>query len=198
MRRPTASRAFTLIELMLAIAIAIFVLVTALPSMRGLSAEKRLRETFDRFDELARKAQLNAVSQQRSWTLIWQEGLISLQPDDPTPEERLAGGEGLREDFPFGEDLDPLGFDLHRRSDHLTCDLRTRGKRPEQQVSRAGNGLGALAAAGGQRYPRRVGLLSIALLYRALAISQLTDLSPFPNGARPLIDCVEFEPRWLG
>jgi len=104
MRRPTASRAFTLIELMLAIAIAIFVLVTALPSMRGLSAERRLRETFDRFDELARKAQLNAVSQQRSWTLIWQEGLISLQPDDPTPEERLAGGEGLREEFPFGED----------------------------------------------------------------------------------------------
>lgn len=104
MRSPSASRAFTLIELMLAIAIAIVVLGLAIPSMRGLSAEKRLHETFERFDELTRKAQLNAVSQQRSWTLIWQRGQISLQPDDPTPEERLAGGAGVREDFTFGED----------------------------------------------------------------------------------------------
>jgi type II secretory pathway pseudopilin PulG len=104
MRSPSASRAFTLVELMLAIAIAIVVLGLAVPSMRGLSAEKRLRETFERFDDFTRKAQLNAVSQQRSWTLIWLEGMISLQPDAPTPEERLAGGEGVREDFVFGED----------------------------------------------------------------------------------------------
>jgi type II secretory pathway pseudopilin PulG len=104
MKSPSANRAFTLIELMLAIAIAIAVISLAIPSMRGLSAEKRLRETFERFDEFTRKAQLNAVSQQRSWTLIWLKGMISLQPDAPTPEERLAGGEGTREDFTFGED----------------------------------------------------------------------------------------------
>jgi len=104
MRKPSANRAFTLIELMLAIAIAIAVVLLAVPSMRGMSAENRLRETFERFDEFTRKAQLNAVKQQRSWTLIWQQGSISLQPDDPTSEERENGGEGLREDFAFGED----------------------------------------------------------------------------------------------
>jgi type II secretory pathway pseudopilin PulG len=98
-------RAFTLIELMLAVAIAIVVVLgVAVPSMRGFSRERRLRETFEKFDALARRAQLRAVKEQRSWTLIWQPAMISLQPDEPTPEERQTGGEGLREDFPFLED----------------------------------------------------------------------------------------------
>jgi type II secretory pathway pseudopilin PulG len=98
------NRAFTLIELMLAIAIAIVIFAVAMPSMRGLSAERRLQETFERFDEFTRGAQLKAISQQRSWTLVWKSGAINRQPDDPTPEERRAGGEGLGEDFAFGED----------------------------------------------------------------------------------------------
>lgn len=98
-------RAFTLIELMLAIAIAVAVVLgVAVPSMRGYGRERRLQETFERFDALARKAQLRAVTEQRSWTLIWQTNLISLQPDEPTPEERQTGGEGVREDFTFTED----------------------------------------------------------------------------------------------
>lgn len=81
---------FTLIELMLAICIAVIIMVLALPSLRGLNAERRLLETFERFDDLARKAQINAVSQQRAWTLVWEAGVITLQPDEPTPEERLS------------------------------------------------------------------------------------------------------------
>jgi hypothetical protein len=71
--------------------------------VRGLAAERRLQETFEKFDELARQAQLKAVSEQRSWTLIWQPRLITLQPDEPTPEERQSGGAGVRVDFPFTE-----------------------------------------------------------------------------------------------
>ena len=41
--------AFTLLELMLAIAITIVVMLVAIPSVRGLVAERRLRDTFEKF-----------------------------------------------------------------------------------------------------------------------------------------------------
>ncbi len=103
MQNPSSQRAFTLIELMLAIAIAIAVTALAVPNMRGAAAERRLNETFERFDALARKAQLYAVREQRSWTLIFDPGQISVQPDEPTPEEREAGGSPLQEVLTAGE-----------------------------------------------------------------------------------------------
>ena len=103
MRHPFPQRAFTLIELMLAIMIAVIIMALAIPSMRGMSGEKRLRDTFERFDELTRKAQLKAVSQQRSWTLVWGPRLITLKSGEATPEELQAGGAGLQEDFTYDE-----------------------------------------------------------------------------------------------
>jgi prepilin-type N-terminal cleavage/methylation domain-containing protein len=84
---------FTLIELMLAIMIAIIIVFLALPSLRGLNKEKKLHETFERFDDLAKKAQANAVTQQRAWTLVWGQNAISLEPDEPSPEERMANSD---------------------------------------------------------------------------------------------------------
>lgn len=99
-----ARAGFTLIELMLAVSIAIIVMMIALPSMSGMSAEKRVRASFEKFDALARKAQLRAVAEQRSWVLVWQENGILLQPNEPTPEERLNGGSASSEEITFGED----------------------------------------------------------------------------------------------
>ncbi len=87
----SSRRAFTLIEMMLAIAIAIAVTVLAIPNLRGMSREKRLHETFEKFDALARTAQANAVHDQRSWSISWQPDRILVQPDEPTPEERENG-----------------------------------------------------------------------------------------------------------
>ena len=103
MLQQPSSRAFTLIEMMLAIAIAVAVMVLAIPNMRGAAAEQRLHETFEKFDAFARKAQLNAVREQRSWSLVWQPGQIALQPDEPTPEEQQAGGDAARENFAVAE-----------------------------------------------------------------------------------------------
>lgn len=102
MRKPSASRAFTLIELMVAITIAVVIVIgLGIRSVRGVMAERRLMETFDRFDALARKAQANAVTEQRSWTLVWQQNHVSLQPDEPTPEELQTGGAGIVENLVF-------------------------------------------------------------------------------------------------
>ncbi len=89
---------FTLIEMMLALAIAVIITFLAMPSLRGLSAEKRLTESFDRFDALARKAQKYAVLQQRSWTILWeQQGKqlgITLRPDELATPTPLPDGSG--------------------------------------------------------------------------------------------------------
>ena len=103
MQNPSSRRAFTLIELMLAIAIAITVTVLAVPNMRGMARERRLHETFENFDAFARKAQLYAVRDQRSWSLVWQPGQIVLQPDEPTPEEQQNGVIALMENFAVPE-----------------------------------------------------------------------------------------------
>jgi len=103
MQTPTSSRAFTLIELMLAIAIAIAITVISIPNVRGFAAEKRLHGTFEKFDGLARKAQLNAVSQQRSWSMSWEENRIVLRPDNTTPEESEGDGAAQVEELPILE-----------------------------------------------------------------------------------------------
>jgi len=85
--------AFTLLELMLAIAIGVVVLGMAVPSLNGLLVERRLRGSFDLFNEFAQQGQQNAVSQQRSWVMIWLPEEVVLQPDNPTSEELMAGRE---------------------------------------------------------------------------------------------------------
>jgi prepilin-type N-terminal cleavage/methylation domain-containing protein len=73
---------FTLMELMLAIAIALIVMMMVLPSLRGQTAQQRLQETFNHFDDLVRKAQAHAVAEQKAYTLSWQPGAILLLQDD--------------------------------------------------------------------------------------------------------------------
>jgi prepilin-type N-terminal cleavage/methylation domain-containing protein len=112
MQNLSSRRGFTLLEMMLAIAIAVAVMVLAIPNMRGTARERRLRETFERFDGLARKAQLNAVRQQRPWSISWEQNRIVLKPDDPKPEE-VESGEAQEESLPITNEE---GFTLERHA----------------------------------------------------------------------------------
>jgi prepilin-type N-terminal cleavage/methylation domain-containing protein len=102
MIRPRAG--FTLLELMIAISIAALIIMVAVPSVEGIVAERKLTESFEKFDALTRKAMLNSVQQQRTWVIVWGKNSVSVQPDAPLPEERANDGEGVREDLVFGED----------------------------------------------------------------------------------------------
>ena len=104
MPRIHKTSAFTLLELMLAVLIALIVMGIAIPSMRGLNAEKRLRESYEKVEALAYKAQTNAITQQRTWVLVWEKGQILLQPDAPTAEEKQAGTAEGEETMAIGED----------------------------------------------------------------------------------------------
>jgi len=118
MRNPSSRRAFTLIEMMLAIAIAIAVTVLAVPNMRGVARERRLHETFEKFDAFARKAQLNAMREQRTWSLVWLQGQIALQPGSSTPEDQQNGGDSQQESFPVSQNEE---FTLDRHASLLSA-----------------------------------------------------------------------------
>ncbi len=90
--------AFTLLELMLAVSIILVVMLVAVPSVRGMMAERRLHDTFDKFDSLARKAQLYAVKEQRTWALRIDESGVAISPDEPMHEEHADNEENAAPD----------------------------------------------------------------------------------------------------
>lgn len=91
---------FTLFEICLAIMIGLLIVSLSVPSIQGVLAEQRLKESFEKFDALVRKAQQRAVSERRTFVIVWEEMGVSVRPLEPkedeggTEVERLSLGEG--------------------------------------------------------------------------------------------------------
>lgn len=90
---------FTLLELCVAIVIALTVLGIAVPSVRSVMAEQRLKATFEEFDDFVRKAQLRSVAERTAVRLVWGKEGIELVPERAARE----GEEPKIEQFPFSE-----------------------------------------------------------------------------------------------
>jgi type II secretory pathway pseudopilin PulG len=90
---------FTLLEICLVIMIMLLLVGLAVPSVRGLFAEQRLKQSFERFDDFVRRTQMRAVTERRAMVMIWDGEGITVQPDDPTAEDSAAEGDY----FPFSE-----------------------------------------------------------------------------------------------
>src|SRR4030088_298778 len=67
------ARGFSLIEIVIAIAIMMIILLLAVPSLTGVLADKRLRHKLDNFGNLVREAQARSVAEHRTY-LIVQDG----------------------------------------------------------------------------------------------------------------------------
>ena len=80
-------RAFTLIEIVMAVFILMLLLLLAVPSMSGVFADKRLRRSLDGLNDLVRQAREHSLIEHRAYLMTWAEGGISLQP------EAFANGE---------------------------------------------------------------------------------------------------------
>lgn len=99
----------------MAVAIGLLIMSLAVPSVRGVLQEQALKESFDKFDELARKAQARAVSEQRPYVLIWEKEGIVLEPYAPTEEDMnkqparlsFAGGETIEIERPAALEKKP-------------------------------------------------------------------------------------------
>ena len=85
-------RGFTLIEMCVAICIALLLMAVALPSVTGQMGRQRLQQAFDRLDSLVTQAQRRSVQDGKAYLLVWdEEGAIRLYPADWTAKERRAG-----------------------------------------------------------------------------------------------------------
>jgi type II secretory pathway pseudopilin PulG len=88
--RPRASSAFTLIEIVIAISIMMLVLLLAVPSLNGVLADKRLRRSFDGFNDLVRQAQERSVAEHRAYLIVWRDKGVALRPEIFAKKEKPA------------------------------------------------------------------------------------------------------------
>lgn len=72
--------AFTLVEVMLAITIAVLVMSLFVPAITSIFADDPLEKTFRDFDQFVRDAQNQARNEQRDFLMVWEKGGVSLEP----------------------------------------------------------------------------------------------------------------------
>lgn len=82
--------AFTLIEITLAIAIALIVFAVAIPAISGVMGDDPLEQTFRDFDRFVRDAQSRALAERRDFVLLWQQDGVTCEPRVPSAEDGEA------------------------------------------------------------------------------------------------------------
>jgi type II secretory pathway pseudopilin PulG len=101
-------RAFTLIEIALAIFILMLLLMLAVPSLTGVVASKRLKQSFDGFNNLVQQAHERSVTERRPYLIAWAKNSVLLRPETfaedeeakPTAVFRLSKGMLLKLTLP--------------------------------------------------------------------------------------------------
>ena len=101
-------RGFTLIEIALSIFILLLLLMLAVPSLSGVFATRRLKQSLDGFNNLVREAQDRSVTERRPYLIVWSKSGVLLRPEvfgedeevKPTAQFRLGKGAVLRLSLP--------------------------------------------------------------------------------------------------
>jgi type II secretory pathway pseudopilin PulG len=101
-------RAFTLIEIALSIFILLLLLLLAVPSLSGVIANRRLKQSLDSFNQLVRQAQERSVTERRAYLIVWDKNSVVLRPEvfgkdeeeKPTAVFRLAKGSWIKVSLP--------------------------------------------------------------------------------------------------
>jgi type II secretory pathway pseudopilin PulG len=107
--------AFTLIEIVLAIFILMLVLLLAVPSLTGVLADRRLRQSLDRFNNLVSQAHEHSVAEHRPYLLVVGKDSIEVRPevftkdDDPSPiaDLPLTDRDSVKLNFPAAMTRNP-------------------------------------------------------------------------------------------
>jgi type II secretory pathway pseudopilin PulG len=111
-RRPYG---FTLIEVILVVFILMLVLLLAVPSLTGVLADRRLRQSLDSFNNLVSQAHEHSVSEHRPYLLVVGKKSIEVRPevitkdDDPAPiaDFALNDRDSLKLNFPAAMTKNP-------------------------------------------------------------------------------------------
>jgi prepilin-type N-terminal cleavage/methylation domain-containing protein len=97
-------RGFTLLEICLAISIALLLVLAAVPSVQSIMDDQRMRRTFDAFDGLVRDAQSHSVTERRAYVIAWDKSGVALLPMEPKNKDEAKGV--ARVDFGETQKLD--------------------------------------------------------------------------------------------
>lgn len=62
--------------------IAALLITLAVPSIAGMLAERRLKQSFERFDAMVTEARRKSITEQRAYALAWMKDGIALAPAD--------------------------------------------------------------------------------------------------------------------
>ena len=89
-------RAFTLIEIALSIFILMLLLLLAVPSLSGVIADRRLKQSLDSFNQLVRQAQERSVTERRAYLIVWGKSSVVLKPEIFTKDEEEKATAVLR------------------------------------------------------------------------------------------------------
>jgi prepilin-type N-terminal cleavage/methylation domain-containing protein len=74
---------FTLIEIAISVFILALLLLLALPSVSGVMADRRLKQSLDAMNKIVRMAQERSVQERRSYVIEWQKRAVVLHPGSP-------------------------------------------------------------------------------------------------------------------
>jgi type II secretory pathway pseudopilin PulG len=110
-------RAFTLIEIVLAVFIMMLLLLLAVPSLSGVIANNRLRRSVDSFKNLVRQAQERSVAERRAYLIVLGKDQVFLRPEVLAKDEKLKStaqielrrGESVKLGFPAALIKNPPG-----------------------------------------------------------------------------------------
>jgi type II secretory pathway pseudopilin PulG len=101
-------RAFTLVEIALSIFILMLLLMLAVPSLTGVVAGRRLKQSLDGFNDLVRQAHERSMTERRPYVIVWGKNSVLLRPESFAEDEeakpaavyRLSTGTLLRLSLP--------------------------------------------------------------------------------------------------
>lgn len=80
-----------MIEIIIAVAILVLILGLAYPSFEGVIADRKLRASLDRFNNIVRVAQEHSVNEHRAYLVVWSNKEVVVQPEAfSRDEERKA------------------------------------------------------------------------------------------------------------
>lgn len=109
------ARAFTLIELSIAMFVMLMVLALAIPSLAGVLRDRRLRRSLDDMNRLVQVAQERSVTERRPYLISWEKKSIVVRPEsfqqgeqrEATTTLRLRNGDAFLLNLPAALADDP-------------------------------------------------------------------------------------------
>jgi type II secretory pathway pseudopilin PulG len=112
--RHRASNAFTMLELLLALALAVIVLGLAIPTLSNVFGGQPLEEQYGKFEAFVRQAQTRAVKEKRTILILWQKEGLTIEPEvlsaedaDVEPPQFAYGDANLILERPFALEKKP-------------------------------------------------------------------------------------------